>query len=156
LIVIALLGALAIGLLATIDPFEQLKKGRDTATRNTATEFYNANLRYYGAKGAFPWNVTINTPESLTDAVHMYGTSNTIQTLIDAGELKSNFTVVIQPTQLGRIYVTSPATDNMIVCFSPESKNFRLDPNTTYDQDGTMFTSGCGTGTSSQCYWCLR
>ena len=45
LIVIALLGALTIGLLATINPFEQLKKGRDTSNQNTATEFYNASLR---------------------------------------------------------------------------------------------------------------
>ena len=51
LIVIALLGALAVGLLATIDPFEQLKKGRDTSLRNTVAEFYNANLRYYSTKG---------------------------------------------------------------------------------------------------------
>ena len=55
LIVIALLGALAVGLLATIDPFEQLKKGRDTSQRNTTAEFYNANLRYYATKGNFPW-----------------------------------------------------------------------------------------------------
>ena len=39
LIVIALLGALAVGLLATIDPFEQLKKGRDTSKKNTVSEF---------------------------------------------------------------------------------------------------------------------
>ena len=38
LIVIALLGALAVGLLAALDPFEQLKKGTDTGTRNTVSE----------------------------------------------------------------------------------------------------------------------
>jgi len=151
LIVIALLGALAIGLLATIDPFEQLKKGRDTSTRNTATEFYNASLRYYGTKGAFPWNQTINTAVSLTDT-----TMNTnIATLIGAGELKQNFTTAIQQTQLGRISVVSPASDQMIICFSPESKNFRLDPNTTFNIQGANI-AGCGTGTSSQCYWCIQ
>ena len=34
LIVIALLGALAIGLIGALDPFEQLKKGTDTGTRD--------------------------------------------------------------------------------------------------------------------------
>ncbi|PJE63249.1 Tfp structural protein, partial [Candidatus Roizmanbacteria bacterium CG10_big_fil_rev_8_21_14_0_10_39_6] len=34
LIVIALLGTLAVALLAAIDPFEQFKKGTDTARRN--------------------------------------------------------------------------------------------------------------------------
>ena len=34
LIVIALLGALAVGLIGAIDPFEQLKKGADTGVRD--------------------------------------------------------------------------------------------------------------------------
>ena len=45
LIVIALLGALAVGLLAAVDPFEQLKKGSDTATRNTVITIINAVIR---------------------------------------------------------------------------------------------------------------
>jgi prepilin-type N-terminal cleavage/methylation domain-containing protein len=151
LIVIALLGALAIGLLATIDPFEQLKKGRDTSTRNTAIEFYNASLRYYGTKGTFPWGATYSSPVSLTTSTM----TPAITELINAGELKANFTVTIQPVQLGRISLVSPQTDQMTLCFSPESKNFRLDPNATYNQSGTMI-AGCGSGTSTQCYWCVH
>jgi len=62
LIVIALLGALAVGLLATIDPFEQLKKGRDTSQRNTTAEFYNANLRLLRNQGQL----------SLGHRIHIY------------------------------------------------------------------------------------
>lgn len=150
LIVIALLGALAIGLLATIDPFEQLKKGRDTATRNTATEYYNAALRYYGTKGQFPWGTT----NTLNDTLDNLTDSWTLE-LQNAGELKQNFATVAD-TRLARIHILTVAPyDNMTICFTPESKNFRLDPNTIYDATGGP-GSNCGTGTSSNCYWCIK
>src|SRR3990167_3167776 len=59
LVVIGILGILAAALIATIDPFEQLKKGRDTTTRNTALEYLNALTRYYATHGAFPWDVGV-------------------------------------------------------------------------------------------------
>ena len=110
LIVIALLGALAIGLLATIDPFEQLKKGRDTATRNTVTEFYNANLRFYGTKGEFPWG-TGNAFSSENPDSAALGT--TLDQLVSAGELKQNFTTAAGTNRLARIYVSSAADDDI-------------------------------------------
>ncbi|HEX7542609.1 MAG TPA: prepilin-type N-terminal cleavage/methylation domain-containing protein, partial [Patescibacteria group bacterium] len=55
LIVIALLGALAVGLLAALDPFEQLKKGTDTSVRNTVSEYQGAVIRYYAIKNQMPW-----------------------------------------------------------------------------------------------------
>ena len=158
LIVIALLGALAIGLLATIDPFEQLKKGRDTATRNTATEFYNANLRYYGTKGNFPWTTDIDIPINLANA----SAGNAVSSLVAAGELKTNFSQAAGTNRLGRIYLTSTTTDEMVVCFTPESKNFRLDSNTIYSTDGDAAASaGCiangGTGANAtSCFWCIK
>jgi prepilin-type N-terminal cleavage/methylation domain-containing protein len=158
LIVIALLGALAIGLLATIDPFEQLKKGRDTATRNTVTEFYNANLRYYGTKGEFPWGTGNGNRQSVVKL--NAATAGLIVTqLVDAGELKANFTAVAGNIRLGRIYLTSTADDQMSVCFQPESKNFRLDTNTIFNTDG--LTTGHLAGTCSPtndttCFWCIN
>jgi prepilin-type N-terminal cleavage/methylation domain-containing protein len=57
LIVIALLGALAVGLLAALDPFEQLKKGTDTGVRNTVSEVHGAIIRYYAVTGnKMPWD----------------------------------------------------------------------------------------------------
>ena len=50
LIVIALLGALAVGLLAALDPFEQLKKGTDTGVRNMVSEIHGSAIRYYAIK----------------------------------------------------------------------------------------------------------
>jgi prepilin-type N-terminal cleavage/methylation domain-containing protein len=159
LIVIALLGALAIGLLATIDPFEQLKKGRDTASRNTVTEFYNANLRYYGTKGQFPWG----TGASFSG--YSLGSNGTswIPELISTGELKNNFTIVQDANRLNRIVVSSGAPDDMAVCFQPESKNFRIDPNTIYDANGATqaSTGGAGDcraygGSLTTCFWCIH
>lgn len=151
LIVIALLGALAIGLLATIDPFEQIKKGRDTSTRNTVSEFYNANLRYYATKAFFPWGSGSIGPTSLNNM------GSAITTLQDAGELKTKFMDLAGTGNLARIYVTSTAADNITVCFNPESKGFRNDPNTVFSQNGDAGSGCIGTGgTFTGCYWCIR
>ncbi len=155
LIVIALLGALAIGLLATIDPFEQLKKGRDTSTRNTVSEFYNANLRYYAVKSQFPWGTTGFT--SQLDAVTA---STEIQKLVDQGELKDKFITLAGTANLAKMYVTSTDATHMAVCFKPESKSFQGDPNTIYDSSGGTTIVNCKSGTSglsgSDCFFCIQ
>jgi prepilin-type N-terminal cleavage/methylation domain-containing protein len=46
LVVIGILGILAAALIATIDPFEQLKKANDSSVKNVAVEFVNSNIRY--------------------------------------------------------------------------------------------------------------
>ncbi|MFZ5845388.1 MAG: prepilin-type N-terminal cleavage/methylation domain-containing protein, partial [Patescibacteria group bacterium] len=148
LIVIALLGALAVGLLATIDPFEQLKKGRDTSIRNTVSEFYNANLRYYATKASFPWG-TGSTFTAKT--VNTMGSE--VTELVSAGELKNRFMELAGTGNLGKIYVTSTAAEHVAVCFRPESKSFQADANTVYGSDGSAVTSGCKSqGGTSLCY----
>jgi prepilin-type N-terminal cleavage/methylation domain-containing protein len=139
LIVIALLGALAVGLLATIDPFEQLKKGRDTSQRNTVSEFYNANLRYYATKAAFPWGEA-----GVTGTISAL--SGHVSTLVAAGELKDKFMELAGQGNLAKIYVTSTDATHVNVCFIPESKSFQSDPNTIYLTDGS---NGPSTGGSA-------
>ena len=56
LIVIGVLGILAAGLLAAVDPFEQLKKARDANNRNAVIELHNAYTRYYATHGNLPWD----------------------------------------------------------------------------------------------------
>lgn len=154
LIVIALLGALAIGLLATIDPFEQLKKGRDTSARNTTAEFYNANLRYYATKAAFPWGtgtvlnaVPINDPSMQTS----------ITELINAGELKSRFVELAGTGNLAKMYVTSTGPEHEAVCFKPESKSFQVDPVTIFSSDGGSGAScKAQQGGTAACYYCIQ
>lgn len=152
LIVIALLGALAVGLLATIDPFEQLKKGRDTSLRNTVSEFYNANLRYYSTKGAFPWS-TFPTSGSVYSSF-----SSAVTELVSAGELKSRFWDLAGTGNLNKIYIYSETSETITTCFKPESKSFQEDPNTIYDQSGGTTITNCksaGTG-GTDCFFCIQ
>ena len=159
LIVIALLGALAVGLLATIDPFEQLKKGRDTAQRNTVSELYNAVLRYYSIKGFFPWNTATSTAVT-SGAVYTAFTSS-INELVAVGELKNRFQDLAGTGNLGKIDVNSETSESASVCFMPESRSFQADANTIYDASG-ITSNGYGAnckglgGTSLTCYYCIQ
>ncbi len=151
LIVIALLGALAIGLLATIDPFEQLKKGRDTSASNIVQEFLNASLRYYSTKGYLPWG----TGATLT-SIPLNTLGSSITTLITAGELKAQF-VQLGGGSLAKMLVTSTSGDSMAVCFKPESKSYQQNPNTLYSSDALTLTSGClSQGGTGLCYYCAQ
>lgn len=159
LIVIALLGALAVGLLATIDPFEQLKKGRDTSQRNTVSELYNAVLRYYSIKGYFPWNTATSTTDTSGPVFTSF--TSAITELVAVGELKNRFQDLAGTGNLGKIYIYSPTTEQAAVCFMPESKSFQADANTIYDSSGITssgFGAGCKGlgGTSLTCYYCIQ
>lgn len=155
LIVIALLGSLAVGLLATIDPFEQLKKGRDSSIRNTTAEFYNANLRYYATKGVFPWGTGTTFTAKQT---HTMGSD--ITELINVGELKNKFVELAQTGNLAKIYVTSTGPEQIAVCFRPESKSFQEDPVNIFGSDGQASAATCKSQTSgtsgSDCYYCVQ
>ena len=158
LIVIALLGALAIGLIGALDPFEQLKKGTDTGTRNSVSEVQSAIIRYYALKGMMPWcptagcvlNQTYVTSAPLTEGLSY------LSNIVVVGELKTNFTTV-QSGELAKIFVTG--TDaQVVVCYKPGSKSFRSDLNTRYNRDGTEALVGtCKTSPdSAACFWCVQ
>ncbi len=155
LIVIALLGALAVGLLATIDPFEQLKKGRDTSLRNTVSEFYNANLRYYSTKGQFPWGTDATSGLIYSDF------TGTITELITVGELKARFQELAGTGNLAKVFVESTSSEHISTCFKPESKAFQEDLNAIYDSSGVAQAAPtCKSQTSgtagSDCYFCIQ
>jgi prepilin-type N-terminal cleavage/methylation domain len=156
LIVIALLGALAVGLLAAVDPFEQLKKGRDTSTRNTAAEFFNAAIRYYAQRSQFPWDVVNELTTG--NATTLANLSGSISEAIAAGELKADFyNLAGGSSNLARINVYYPASEQAIVCFQPESKAFRNDKNTIYNSTGSQqATNVCPNATSTSCYICFK
>lgn len=166
LIVIALLGALAVALLAALDPLEQIKKGTDTGVRNTVSEIGSSFTRYASVKGGSMPFTTVSwgtiTPGGAASAA--------IQAVIDAGELKSDF-FTLAKDQLGKIFITAidnGGTQKAFVCFQPSSKSFRVDANTKFGvvtgSDGTMTDFGSGAcdagGTSTtgggNCYWCVQ
>ncbi|MBI4004910.1 type II secretion system protein [Candidatus Roizmanbacteria bacterium] len=151
LIVIALLGSLAVGLLATVDPFEQLKKGRDTSTRNSAAEFYNSVIRFYAQRASFPTGLVSGITSGKLGSMN-----GVISDIAAAGELKADFINLAGTGNLNRVYVTIPDTESVTVCFNPESKSFRNDQNTKFDSTGGLATATCPAATSPNCYVCFR
>lgn len=168
LIVIALLGALAVGLLAALDPFEQLKKGTDTGVRNTVSEFQGAVIRYYAIKNQMPWctNATCTTFEDgLSEPLPAGGTllsamPNTIADIVTSGELKTDFST-LAGGQLAKITVFGSNTNASIeVCYKPQAKSFINDPNTKYVA-ATGVVAAAGTckgqgGADLTCLWCVK
>src|SRR5882672_3946122 len=99
LVVIGILGILAAALVATIDPFEQLRKAQDSNMKNLAVEFLNGNIRYYTTHSALPWfsvangGVNCYTSNTLTKIAlsNFTGATGCLQILVNEGELKQGF-----------------------------------------------------------------
>ncbi len=162
LIVIALLGALAVGLIGALDPFEQLKKGTDTGTRDLVNQVQTAVIRYYSVKNNMPWcpdGTNCPADPNKTDLLTAPLTVS-ITNMVNAGELKSDFTT-IQSKNLTKIFVSGSQVNNTVaVCYLPTSKSFLADPNTKFNQDGTLVanpSTDCkGNGGATTCYWCIQ
>lgn len=172
LIVIALLGTLAVALLAAIDPFEQFKKGTDTGIRNTVQEFYNAGIRYYAQRTSWPATWNVPTPASAGQAGAIVSESDmsidavktgVLSPLIEAGELKKNFIDLASDQLKGMSMSVQDST--LLVCFQPQSKSFQsADKNTKFVNPVLTNTYAVNTDTSSACssnggatacYWCI-
>lgn len=163
LIVIALLGALAVGLLAALDPFEQLKKGTDTGVRNTVSEFQGAVIRYYAIKNQMPWcgDADCGTME---DSFNEGGVNtlddmtNTIQNIVDTGELKTDFATLAGDATLAKISVFGEnEAATVTVCFKPTAKSFVNDPNTKFDPaTGEDTCTADPDPATNTCLWCVK
>ncbi len=163
LIVIALLGALAVGLLAALDPFEQLKKGTDTGVRNTAAEFHGAVIRYYAIKNQMPWCANADCsslePGFVEDSpVTLNNISSTIQKIVATGELKSDFETLAGQATLEKITVFgNNSAASVQVCFKPTAKSFVNDPNTKFDpNDGSPDCVANPDPRLNTCLWCVK
>lgn len=159
LVVIGILGILASALIATIDPFEQLKKGQDANVKNLTVEFLNANIRYYTTHNALPWDpAPAGACMTLTDLSAMTAwptMSSCFGALIADGELKKGFTSV--SSDLGKLLV-SESDNNITACFKPQSKAQRREPNTKYASDGSPRNDCVSMSgqTATDCYWCAQ
>jgi hypothetical protein len=181
--VIGVLGILAAGLLAAIDPFEQLKKARDTNNRSAAIEFLGSSQRYYATHGYLPWNKktsgaydclagaavaalrTANTTGPWSYAVVSNTTADNYdadmkdcvdKTLGTDGEIKSTFFDGLATS----LYVTSGSATSVMVCFPPEGKSNRTDTQTAYNTaTAGKITAGCDATTqrdSGLCVQCFK
>lgn len=164
LIVIALLGALAVGLLAALDPFEQLKKGTDTGVRNTVSEMQGAIIRYYAIKNQMPWCADgdcATFEDGLTDVVTA-ATANTMTDTIDnivvSGELKTDFSTLAGTATLKKLIVFgSNSLATVEVCYLPTAKSFTNDPNTKFNPaTGADDCVSTGNPATNTCLWCVK
>ncbi len=165
LVVIGILGILAAALIATIDPFEQLKKAQDANVQNVAVEFNDAMIRYYTSHNALPWavdsacasavgstagpssNVTLGNPSVI---------SSCLTDLVTEGEIKAAFTTA---TNVLTSIIFQGTANSVTACFHPQSKAILRDLNTKYDPNTLTITSGCVSQTSSgvtTCVWCTE
>lgn len=159
LVVIGILGILASAMVATIDPFEQLKKGNDANSKNTAVEFVNGVIRYYTTHNAMPWSSSaancnsgaLPSSSNLTSAA-MIGC---LSALISDNELKPGFTTV---TDVLKTIVVTDQYNTPVACFQPQSKSQQKDKNTIYDATGAVLANVCtgNGGTALTCYWCAK
>ena len=162
LVVIGVLGILALGLLATIDPLEQFKKGADANKKASALELHNALTRYYTIHGDFPWVVSTSFPTPCMTLVIGAGNQASLASpgflpcvirLQDVGELKTTFSS--QAKILSGLYVAQQTSSSgpVTVCYDPESKAESSSPQTNVKFDGV---TACTPGASTGCYWCAR
>lgn len=144
LVVIAVIGILAVALLATLNPLEQIRKGRDTRSRADASQLTSAIERYNASLGYFPWQASEgedlvvgseDVPFVLTNGgATLTGCSlsdctvaGVLGQLSDTSEVKSSFIDRVTATSYTDMYIYFDDEDSgasVISCFTPESNTF--------------------------------
>lgn len=168
LIVIAIIGILATAVLSAINPVEQIRKGTDTGLKSDAAEFLNAAERYLVTFQCYPWARTaagactgtekptssVMDPDLSGDAAGGAVLKSTFPELLDKAELKKEYTK--RTNSMSKLYVTQDTTTDQIhVCFLPDSKNFQdLAKTKGLQRNGT--TTGCaGITEAAGCHVCV-
>jgi len=151
LVVIAVIGVLAVAVLSSINPIEQINKGRDTRTRSDGAQLINAVDRFFAIHEIYPWNdasyatslpadtspttafpdAVVCTATGAPDPVGFcdVGTSGApddwLEALADTAEVKDSYTNRLRGSS-NPLYVYKEAVANatMYVCFLPTSKAF--------------------------------
>lgn len=145
LVVIAVIGILAVALLATLNPLEQIRKGRDTRTRSDASQLISAIERYNASLGYFPWQasegqdlagasadipfVAINGGATVTGCTLSTCTIDGIlDQLTSTSEVKSSFIDRVTDSSYSDVdlYYDDEASGAAVyACFTPESNTFQ-------------------------------
>jgi len=148
LVVIAVIGILAVALLSTLNPLEQIRKGRDTRTRTDLAQMLGAIERYNASIGYFPWqwsageDVLTSGPDLPFYQIGGTGGPATIarttgtaedmsvalSRLTDTSEVKASFIDRLTATTYATTYLFYDDTTvggSVIACFTPESQSFQ-------------------------------
>jgi type II secretory pathway pseudopilin PulG len=156
LIVIAVLGVLAVAVLATINPLEQINRGRDTSSRSDTEQLLSAIDRYNANKGLFPWQdvaddlseiawqpITSTGPTSYTYGCTLMEQLSTTTNAECTGteEIKQSFVERVTSPKVNvlNIYKGPNSGDSVYICFNPQSKSFQQEADGRCD-GGTLPT----------------
>ncbi len=142
LIVIALIGVLAVAVLAAINPLEQLNRARDTGMESDASQLLAAIDRYYASHEEFPWvavgevannDASYGFVSAKAQGVGVCGAACTTDgVLLEALELKSEFRsrrfITAEDsasTELLYIGKATGASSSVYACWVPRSRSNR-------------------------------
>jgi len=178
LIVIALIGVLAVAVLAAINPLEQLNRARDTGMESDASQLLAAIDRYYASQEKFPWVACSGCTAKNEDALVMISAADaTIGVcgatsctdgsglLLAQYELKSEFqnrkfikaTDDVDKLWMGK---EAGASSSVYACWVPTSQAKRVqatkDPNAGIpDTSGTPCVATDWGTLASACFICI-
>lgn len=139
LVVISVIGVLAVAVLSSINPIEQINKGRDTRTRSDAAQLINAVDRYFSIHEQYPWNTQTDTfTPSIVDYEDAFEFDETgaiqgaetdwnwLDILTTTAEVKSGFSNRLKvDDQADYLMVKADgANSTMYACFMPSSNAF--------------------------------
>lgn len=172
IIVVAILGILAIGLIAALNPVEQINRAHDATTLTLAREFTNAASRFQTNKVYSPACPDVTCAayvDSLSSTASVplltITTVNAVMYAEGATDGPSSFTG--QPdaadAYISVSVASQPQDASLVFCWKPHSKILRsqADVNnmhsTIYSDIGTVQSaSACPADDSNNCYRCLR
>jgi len=149
LVVIAVIGVLAVAVLSSINPIEQINKGRDTRTRSDAAQLINASDRYFAIQEFYPWNRTSATYttadtdfDSEFDFDGVTGTPDWAWTdeLVSTAEVKAGFANRLDTERVHYVYKAAGSNATVYVCFQPNSQAFQLEAAQKCDATGNQET----------------
>lgn len=173
LIVVAVLGILAVAVLAAINPIEQINRGKDTGSRSDAEQLIGAVDRYYTANGFYPWehdeaDTDFDAPWAIVN--NSWLDDNTPAEIV-LDKLSSGGTAEVKESFINRISATSYNSlykwhkggvgESTYICFLPKSSNFQTEAGTRCtnalglpsDFPAAACPGGCAA--AKTCYLCL-
>lgn len=143
LVVIAVIGVLAVAVLSSINPIEQINKGRDTRTQSDSAQLINAVDRYFSIAEEYPWNTTTATYDAgalendyearaVFDETGLASDDNLTDwtwsdILVTNNEVKAGFVNRLESDDRVEYYIEKDDGTNatMFMCFLPSSNAFK-------------------------------
>lgn len=167
LVVIAVIGVLAVAVLSSINPIEQINKGRDTRTRSDAAQLINAVDRYYAIHEVYPWNTTVTggytavvTEPDEAFSFLAQGTPGRdawdwVDVLVSTAEVKAGFTNRLVQDDAVSVFKEGTTNATMYACFIPTSLAFKQEAADNCN-DGTTETGTFTSTTGDEITPCLQ